>query len=76
MRALNVLPSFVGISYSVSPWVPLTRTDPDTGEVSDALCWMICGNLVIHPLRLAQLKQAITRQGIELARRADDGGAP
>jgi hypothetical protein len=56
--------------------VPLTRTDPDTGEVSDALCWMICGNLVIHPLRLAQLKQAITRQGIELARRADDGGAP
>jgi hypothetical protein len=31
--------------------VPLTRTDPKTGEVTDALFWRINGDIHVHPER-------------------------
>lgn len=74
MTGMEAFMPLTGIPYRVSNLVPLTRIDRDTGEAVDALCWRIWGELVFHPLRLAQLKQAIARQGIELARWDDDGG--
>ena len=73
------LPPVAATAFVVDPRVPLTRTEPETGNTVDVLCWPMFGMLMFHPLRMEQLKQAIARQQLarqqlELGRWADDGG--
>ena len=46
--------------------VSLTRTDPDTGEVHDALFWRIDGDIHVHPSRWDRFVEAMRRAGAEV----------
>lgn len=67
-----------GLPFVINPFIPLTKTDPETGEVRPLLCVRIDGVLHFHPQRIAEVRAALANPQParrDLERWADDGGA-
>jgi hypothetical protein len=69
--------SLVTLPFVINPNIPLTKTDPVTGEVRQLLCVKIDGVLHFHPDRMADVRAALANpqpSRLDLERWADDGG--
>lgn len=47
-------------------WVPLQRTNAETGETEEALFWKIDGDIYVHPDRWEAFMAAMKAAGVEI----------